>query len=425
MKGILGGSYAPPPSRPQQEILPSQQQYNQAEQNLFDEDYGMQGGASGGDDYFEDQQPPGGRDYFDDGYGPSRQQPPSERDYFEDAYAPSRQQAPGERDYFDDGPAPARQQAPSGQPSYHNQVARQPQPRTEDGQASYNRQPPPQRARREAQPYSYQASQRPVRQKAAPPRYSGTTTTKQKGSVGGWVLLGVLLLLLTSAATLLVLVLTGRFSIGGSAPKIDPANPVLAMTNDAGGAYVEETLFIGDSNTLRLSNFGLVNPGFVAAQESIGVAGVTDEPFLMVSGQEAPITIEKTVELMKPKRILIMMGTNDMGNMTVEQFIQNYRNSLEGLKAASPKTLIVVAGIPPIGQTASNTNISGDMVVQFNGALQVLCGEMGIPFLETQSVLAGPDGYLNPAYDDGDGIHINQAGMAALLLQYRTHAWKP
>ena len=47
----------------------------------------------------------------------------------------------------------------------------------------------------------------------------------------------------------------------------------------------------------------------------------------------------------------------------------------------------------------------------------------GARYLNTISVLMGPDSWLIDAYQNGDGLHLNADGFRVVLDYQRTHGW--
>ena len=52
------------------------------------------------------------------------------------------------------------------------------------------------------------------------------------------------------------------------------AQTILAQTEDAGQSYLDETLFVGDSNAVRLYGFGLLKLENYMGKEGMGIEGV-------------------------------------------------------------------------------------------------------------------------------------------------------
>ena len=55
---------------------------------------------------------------------------------------------------------------------------------------------------------------------------------------------------------------------------IDSGNALLAETDDAGEQYINDTLFIGDSNTVRMMNYGITSLDNTIAVVGMGIQSV-------------------------------------------------------------------------------------------------------------------------------------------------------
>ena len=98
----------------------------------------------------------------------------------------------------------------------------------------------------------------------------------------------------------------------------------VAQTADAGRTYLDETLFIGDSNTARYlmyadetarrsqslnNNIGVV---------SMGAGAITTLPCEKFKGRPKCTPFPEAVAMLKPKRIIICYGTNNLGGSSTD-----------------------------------------------------------------------------------------------------------
>ena len=94
--------------------------------------------------------------------------------------------------------------------------------------------------------------------------------------------------------------------------QIDNASTaLLTETADAGTDYLNDTLFLGDSNTVRLYNNGLISLQQFCAKEGIGTQVALNEGIVTFKKDSNHYTIPQAVAMMKPRRVVIMLGTND------------------------------------------------------------------------------------------------------------------
>ena len=204
----------------------------------------------------------------------------------------------------------------------------------------------------------------------------------------------------------------------------DTSAALLTETADAGQSYQDETLFIGDSNTVRLYNNGLISLQQFCAKEGIGTQVALNEGIVTFKKDTNTYTIAQAVAMMKPRRVLITLGTNDNG-MDTEAFIGNYTALIQAIQASYPYTDIIVNTVPPIPADHSTyPHMDQAKIDDFNMALLSMCEQLGVRFLNSAEVLKGEDGYgIADYYTSGD-IHLKSAGLKAVLNYLRTHAYE-
>ena len=205
--------------------------------------------------------------------------------------------------------------------------------------------------------------------------------------------------------------------------QIDNASTaLLTETADAGTDYLNETLFLGDSNTVRLYNNGLISLQQFCAKEGIGTQVALSEGIVTFKKDSNHYTIPQAVAMMKPRRVVMTFGTNDTG-MEVSDFIAHYTALIQAIQQSYPYTDIIVNTVPPVPADHSNyPHMDQAKIDDFNMALLALCEQLGVRFLNSAEALKGSDGYgIADYYTSGD-IHLKSAGLKAVLNYLRTHA---
>lgn len=205
--------------------------------------------------------------------------------------------------------------------------------------------------------------------------------------------------------------------------QIDNASTaLLTETADAGTDYLNDTLFLGDSNTVRLYNNGLISLQQFCAKEGIGTQVALNEGIVTFKKDSSHYTIPQAVAMMKPRRVVMTFGTNDTG-MEVPDFIAHYTALIQAIQQSYPYTDIIVNTVPPVPVDHSNyPHMDQAKIDDFNMALLDLCEQLGVRFLNSAEALKGSDGYgIADYYTSGD-IHLKSAGLKAVLSYLRTHA---
>ena len=205
--------------------------------------------------------------------------------------------------------------------------------------------------------------------------------------------------------------------------QIDNASTaLLTETADAGTDYLNDTLFLGDSNTVRLYNNGLISLQQFCAKEGIGTQVALNEGIVTFKKDSNHYTIPQAVAMMKPRRVVMTFGTNDTG-MEVPDFIAHYTALIQAIQQSYSYTDIIVNTVPPVPADHSNyPHMDQAKIDDFNMALLDLCEQLGVRFLNSAEALKGSDGYgIADYYTSGD-IHLKSAGLKAVLNYLRTHA---
>lgn len=207
---------------------------------------------------------------------------------------------------------------------------------------------------------------------------------------------------------------------------------ILPETADAGRSYVDETLFIGDSNTARyLLYANETGTAFTSLNNNIGVVSmgvgsITSLKCEKFKGSSAMYTVPDAVAMLKPKRIIICYGTNNLSGSSTDatNYIKTYLQGLQAIQTAWPYCDIIVSAIPPLDRQRENTNLTMTQVDAYNAALVRMCEENGFKFLNSAEVLRDDaTGWAKKDYTLSDGVHLSKEAVTAYFTYVRTHAY--
>lgn len=207
---------------------------------------------------------------------------------------------------------------------------------------------------------------------------------------------------------------------------------ILPETADAGRSYVDETLFIGDSNTARyLLYANETGTAFTSLNNNIGVVSmgvgsITSLKCEKFKGSSAMYTVPDAVAMLKPKRIIICYGTNNLSGSSTDatNYIKTYLQGLQAIQTAWPYCDIIVSAIPPLDKQRENTNLTMTQVDAYNAALVQMCEENGFKFLNSAEVLRDDaTGWAKQDYTLSDGVHLSKEAVTAYFTYVRTHAY--
>ena len=192
--------------------------------------------------------------------------------------------------------------------------------------------------------------------------------------------------------------------------------------------YFSDALFIGDSRTVGLFDYGGME-SFTSfmARESTTVYDLFDDNEKMFYTPLGKKTTERTLKdlLSKAKfrKIYISVGVNELGIPDTMDYYQEFRKVVTRINKLQPDAIIYIQGIMHVSKDMSKKDhvFNNTAIVQRNQAISTLANGRNIFYIDMNGDLCDKDGNLK---DDltGDGIHL-KASACALWYQFlKTHA---
>lgn len=204
---------------------------------------------------------------------------------------------------------------------------------------------------------------------------------------------------------------------------------VLGKTDDAGLAYQNEIVFLGDSTTYGLWVYGVLYDGtdttqvWVPSNGTLTLAGAVDTKILYPDSN-TEITIGEAAKLKKPKYMVVTLGVNGVSFMNEKSFHTEYAKVINSIKENSPDTKIILQSVFPTAMSyAHQDSINNDKIRQADLWIADIAEENGCKYLNTASALVGTNGYLPEELQNGDGLHLTGEGYKKVLSYIRTHAY--
>jgi lysophospholipase L1-like esterase len=215
-----------------------------------------------------------------------------------------------------------------------------------------------------------------------------------------------------------------------TSPEPVEVSTVLGETEDMGQEYIDKIIFLGDSTTYGLKAYGMLSGGTDTTQvwtPASGTLALFNQSIATIvypeTGEE--ITIVEAVTRKQPEYLLITLGVNGVSSMDEDYFTLEYKKLVNNILEASPDTKIILNSIYPVASNYDKQEyINNEKITAANGWIRNLAEELGVRYLNSASVITGPDGFLMDEYQNGDGIHLNSAGFSRILEYIRTHGYK-
>lgn len=165
--------------------------------------------------------------------------------------------------------------------------------------------------------------------------------------------------------------------------------------------YFENDVFIGDSITEELQFYDILNKSSVLAKKGDTV----------IKGKDSVSSLEDV----KPKRIFILYGLNDLQLFqNVSDFKKNYINLIKVIKEKAPNSEIYIQSSMPVQERIQQKyeNFSQDRMDGFVEIEKAVAKEEGINYIDIRPVIKGKD----ELYEQ-DGMHF-KARFCELWLEF-------
>ena len=156
-------------------------------------------------------------------------------------------------------------------------------------------------------------------------------------------------------------------------------------------SYFDDALFIGDSRTVGLYEYGGLGNAEVFAHSGMSIYKVFNEEFKLKSGEVT--TLETALQTKQFGKIYIMLGINELG-YDFQKTVDHFYDAVALIRELQPNALVYIQANLHITNKKSeesdlfnNTNINN-----FNQAVGELADGKSIFYLD-----------VNPLYDDEEG----------------------
>lgn len=205
----------------------------------------------------------------------------------------------------------------------------------------------------------------------------------------------------------------------GAEPPRDPASAQTAVPAPESGktkslvpvpeSYFDDALFIGDSRTVGLYEYGGFQESTVFfAKTSLTIYDLFEEPekfAQLADGKKA--TLEEALTERKFGKIYLMLGINELGRGTTESFFRVYAEAVNRIRLLQPDALIFIQGIMRVGEEKNSTDaiFNNTNINARNQAISMMADNRSIFYLEVNDAVCDENGNLISDYTF-DQIHL-------------------
>ncbi len=217
---------------------------------------------------------------------------------------------------------------------------------------------------------------------------------------------------------------------GMAADGLPPAGEDTALTD----AYFDDAVFVGDSVLKQLARYRmeqqqrgrplLGEARFLSAAKytlyAASLNGTTKKVRLRFQGRD--VTLVEGLRLMEAGKVFVMLGLNDHAGNRLEVDIARYGRTIDNVREALPGITFVALSITPVARSGQSKTLTQRNLDAFNQALEALCQEKGVAFLNLAPHLKDDRGYLNLDYSNDKWVHLNDKGLQTVVEALRSFA---
>ena len=167
-------------------------------------------------------------------------------------------------------------------------------------------------------------------------------------------------------------------------------------------SYFDDALFIGDSRTVGLRDYtDLSDHGDFYCETSLTIHKVMEEDF----GGKG--TIEDALKNKDYGKIYLMVGINELGRGTTEDYMEAYTEVVDKLRELEPDAKIFVQAVMRVSGEKSSADaiFNNNNINARNNAIATLADNRNIFYIDVNEAVCDEEGNLNEEYTH-DKIHL-------------------
>ena len=169
-------------------------------------------------------------------------------------------------------------------------------------------------------------------------------------------------------------------------------------------SWFEDTLFIGDSRTVGLHQYGDLGGAEVIADAGMNVYQIYDKEFTLSTGEKK--YLEDVLKEQQFGKVYVMLGINELG-YDFERTVQRYKELIEKIRSMQPDALLFIeANLHITAKKSENSPIfNNENINRFNEAIRLLADGQTSFYLDINERFDDEDGALSTEYTV-DNAHV-------------------
>ncbi len=168
--------------------------------------------------------------------------------------------------------------------------------------------------------------------------------------------------------------------------------------------YFDDALFIGDSRTVGISEYGNINNATFFANTGMSVYNVFEKSVSVP--KVGKLKLEQLLKSKKFQKVYVMLGINELGYNT-KKTIENYKKLIEYIRKTQSDAIIYIQGNLHVTAEKSSKDkiINNTNINNFNNEISKLADNKKIFYIDVNEKFDDKNGNLNSEYTK-DNVHI-------------------
>ncbi|MCR5301370.1 MAG: hypothetical protein K6E49_02895 [Lachnospiraceae bacterium] len=189
---------------------------------------------------------------------------------------------------------------------------------------------------------------------------------------------------------------------------------ILSYKENAQKGYLNRCVFLGDSRTVAMVNYGFFNDDAALAQIGISHPSFASNTFINNAGKQ--YTLSSYLASHQAPVIYIALGVNGINDPSEEHYKSTFIDLIDKVMNASSNSNIVLMSIGPVDDNgAYKKSVQNSWINKYNDFLLETAKQKHIFYLNISEVLTGQNGQVKSEYNGGDGLHYSKSGCEEIF----------
>ncbi len=165
--------------------------------------------------------------------------------------------------------------------------------------------------------------------------------------------------------------------------------------------YFDNTLFIGDSRTAGLRQFGYFETADFFATPGLSVYSIPQTEVTI--GEDEDVKLDELLEQREYDKIYVMLGMNELG-YRFPQTVERYHSFIEDLQDKEPRAQLILCANLHVTSTRSDNDkfFNNANIDKMNEEIRLLAEEKELIFLNINELFDNENGELDKEYASDD-----------------------